>query len=428
MAICLLAALAGPVDAKTLEDILMEKGVITEEDYRQVNEKKMVSYKPAEGFTFISPDGRFKGAIGGMLQIRYTLLDADDADNTPSKQAEDFSKFELRRIKAYFNGYAFTEALTYKLQLNFANLQGGTTMNGGILEESYLNYRLRDAVQFRFGQDKVPFGRQFITSTALLQFPDLSVVTTAFVPGYDIGLMLHGKLGDGLFNYRIGGYGGVGQNTFRSTRDNAFVVRLTLDPLGEVKYSESDVEQSVEPLVSLGANYFRDTLNGGSSFGRESNALYFGKNTGWFAIGSQIMPTGVRFSAGEPIDFNIVGVDGVFKWHGFSLQAEYFFAQGEGQLTGTVLRGQGWYVQGGFFLIPSHLEASGRFSYLDPNRAVGNDHWVEASGGLSWYFEKHNLKLQSDYTAIHKQRAVAFNRGPFATDDHQIRIQAQLLF
>lgn len=428
-ALVVIAALAARgAEGKSLEDVLKEKGVITEEDYREVTRSRPVDYRLGRGFTFTSPDEKFKGSLLGLLQLRYTLLDLDDANDTVGRQAQDSSKFELRRIKLIFNGHAFSENLNYLLQLNFANLQGGTTNNGGLLEETYVNYRLCDWLQFRFGQDKVQFGREFITSTALLQFVEQSVVTVAFVPGYDTGLMLHGKIAGGLVNYNAGVYGGAGQNTFRATSDNAFAARLTVNPLGDVKYSESDVEYSEKPLVSVAADFFRDTLNPGGSLGLETNNLFFAKSTGWFGIGSPLMPAANRFSAAEALDFNLLGLDAAFKWRGFSAQGEYFIGQADGQSTNHTLRSQGFYAQAGYFVIPKHLELAARYAYLDPNRDVANDLWVETAGAVSWYFSNHNLKLQADYSNIHKQKAIAFNSGPDATDDRQVRFQAQLLF
>jgi phosphate-selective porin OprO/OprP len=429
IAVHLIVVLAGHGHAKTLEEVLKEKGVISEEDYREVT-KSRPDYKRGEGYILSSPDARFKMTIGASIQARYTLLDADDINNTPAKQVQDMSRFELRRVKFFVKGFAYTEDLSYQMRVNFANLQGGTNLNGGLMEEVFVNYRVLDPLQFRLGQDKVPFARQFVTSTTTLQFPDLSFVTTAMVPGYDTGLLVHGKGADDLLHFYLGGYGGVGQNTFRTTTDNALAARLVLNPLGEMKESESDVENSKKPLASLGASFFMDTVNRGtSSGGLETNSLYFGKSTtGWFAIGSPLMPAAQQFSSSEAIDFKLLGLEAAFKWHGVSLQGEYFFDQAKGQVTRHQLRGQGYYIQGGFFVIPEHLELAGRYGALDPSRDVADDRWVEATGAVSWYFDKHNLKIQSDYTNIHKQRRIAFNGGPSATDDQQVRIQLQLLF
>jgi len=270
------------VFAKTLEDVLKDKGVITEEDYKEVAKSKPLDYRLGEGFTFTSPDEKFRLSLGSCLQVRYTYLDMDTTTNTPTKAAQDTSKFELRRIKLYFNDYAYTLDLTYKLQMNFANITGGTTSNGGLLEETWMNYRIVDPARFRFGQDKLQYGRQFITSTAANEFVDASAASNAFVPGYDTGLQFLGKVS-----------GGLGQNTFRTSNDNAFTARITVNPLGEMKYVEADVDYSEKPLVGFGADFFSDTLKTTTPTSLEGNQLTFAKSgTGYFAIGAPLMPAG----------------------------------------------------------------------------------------------------------------------------------------
>jgi len=165
-------------------------------------------------------------------------MDLDGVNNTATKQAQDSSKFELKRIKLLFNGLRIYSGSNLQAVDQFANIAGGTTSNGGLLEETWMNYRLFDEMQFRFGQDKVQFSRQFITPSTAQQFVDQSVVTAAFAPGYDTGLAILGKIAGGLVNYSIAGLGGVGQNTYRATTDNAFAARITVDPFGYVKYSE----------------------------------------------------------------------------------------------------------------------------------------------------------------------------------------------
>lgn len=290
-----------------------------------------------------------------------------------------------------------------------------------------MNYRLLDELQIRFGQDKVPFGRQLITQSSQQQFVDSSMVTLAFVPGVDTGLMLHGKIGGGLVNYNIGGYGGVGQNTFRSTSDNAFAARIAVNPLGDMKYSEADLDNSQTPLVSVGANFYRNTLNG-SSTGVEANNLSFAGSKGWYGIGNPLQSAAKKITTTEAVDFNTAGFDMAFKWRGFSAQGEYFMAQAEGQTSKNSVKAEGFYAQAGYFVIPGTLELAARYSYLEPNQDFLNDNWVETTGAVSWYIKKHSLKLQADYTNVHKQSAIAFNNKPNSTDDQQVRFQAQLMF
>src|SRR6266571_3478310 len=121
-----------------------------------------------------------------------------------------------------------------------------------------------------------------LTSTSVLQFVDRSIVTEAFKPSYDTGLMLHGKVANGIVTYNAGVFGGVGQNTARSTNDNAFAARIAVNPFGEMKYSEADVDQSEKPLLGIGASYFRDTLGKTGAATLETNNLPFADSKkGW---------------------------------------------------------------------------------------------------------------------------------------------------
>jgi len=408
-------------NAQTLEEVLRQKGVLSEQDYQAVTANPSPpsqNYKLGEGFTFTSADKKYQGSIGGFLQLRYTFTDMDEANNAPGKTVQNTSQFSMSRVKLYFNGYSLTPDLTYKLQLNVT--QGNVLSTGKEIEEAYLNYRFIDEAQLRFGQDKVPFARQFLVSSSAQQFIDLSQVTTAFAPGYDAGLMLHGKIVGGLFNYNAGVYGGAGQGTMTPNTDNAIVGRIAFNPLGEFKYVESDVDNSQKPLATFGANIYSNTLKNGGT-----NNVNIMSSTGWVGIGTKLMPAAF---ATDTLDIVSGGFDAAFKWQGFYTQAEYFTGRAEGKHSHDTLYADGFYVQAGYFVLPEKLELAVRYSYLDPDRDAAKDHWVETTGGVNYYFNKHNLKLQADITDIHKQAAVAFNSGPLSTDDLRVRLQAQLLF
>jgi phosphate-selective porin OprO and OprP len=79
-------------------------------------------------------------------------------------------------------------------------------------------------------------------------------------------------------------------------------------------------------------------------------------------------------------------------------------------------------VQAGYFIIPNNLEVAARYGYIDPNRSVSNDLRSEVAGAVSYYFNKHNLKLQADVRNLHRQAAGG------TTDDMQYRLQAQIIF
>ncbi len=417
---------AGGVQAKTLEDVLKEKGVITEEDYKEITKVKPIDYKLGKGFTFTSADEKFQLSVGGRLQVRYTFFDRDQESGN-SAQRQDTSEWRIRRMKVWLSGYAYTKDLTFLLQTDMTQTSStpstGTGNSGAkFIDHAYLNYRLIDEVQLLVGQTKVPFGRQWLTGSGSLSFVDRSPVSDAFRPGYDIGLKLHGKIAKGLVTYDFGGYGGKGQGIVSGNNDNSFAARLTVNPLGELPYSEADFDTSSKPLVSFGANYFYDRLTftrganaGASTF--ESTNQNFMSGSGWLTA-SRAFAQGIQ---NEKIDVSLIGLDAAFKWFGSYTVAEYFIGQAEGDKSKAKLRAHGFFVQSGYCIIPKKLEVAARYSYFDPNRDAGNDLQTEVAGAVSYYFNKHNLKLQGDVADIHNQ---ATNRS----DEMQFRLQMQLIF
>ena len=402
LAVLMAIAVAGQnANAKSLEDLLKEKGIVTEGDLKDVTKSRQLDYKPGKGFTLTAPDEKFQLSLGARLQSRYTFTD--------NESGQDSSEFRVRRMKLFMSGHAYTKDLTYKLQVNFT--EGGSSK---LLEDAWLNYRLADELQLLAGQEKVQFARQEITSSGAQQFVDRANATDTFKMGRDTGLMLHGKVAKGLLNYNLGVYGGVGQSTQRTTNNNALAVRVAVNPLGDMPYSEADLEQSTSPLVSIGANYFMDSLKKTNATTLETNNLTFAGSNGWLGKGLS------RFGTTEKIDINAVGIDAAFKWMGFSAQGEYFIGQADGQTSNSTLRAHGLYAQAGYFIIPKRLEVATRYSYVDPNRDIANDLRTETSGAISYYFNKHNLKVQADVNNIHRQ--------PARSDDMQYRVQAQVIF
>jgi len=133
LGLLLAMVLAGGVQAKTLEDVLKEKGVITEEDYREITKSKPFNYQVGKGFTFTAPDEKFQLTLGGRLQFRYTYTDYDK--NTSSKT--DRSQFDAKRIRLIAQGYAYTKDLTYKLEFDPRQLASSSNTKG--LIETFVN-------------------------------------------------------------------------------------------------------------------------------------------------------------------------------------------------------------------------------------------------------------------------------------------------
>jgi phosphate-selective porin len=315
-------------------------------------------------------------------------------------------------------GYAFTKALTYRVQADLA--KSGTAQ---MLDDAWINYRFIDEAQLQAGQFKMPFSRGELISDGALQFVDRANAVDAFKPSYDIGAMVQGRAVGGKFTYNAGLFNGTGQGGTRKTNSGAWAARVVFNLFGEMRYSESDLENTPNPLLSLGAGYFANTLkrNGNAAFldTTTSSPPYAG-TAGW--LGKAAANTTI-FDNTERVDVGTYGFDMAFKWRGLSAQGEYFGGKAEGQNLGRTVHSRGYYGQAGYFVLPKRLEVAARYSCVDPNRENAQDRQIEVTGAVSYYFQGHNLKLQSDYTNTHTQVA-----GKQATDDKQVRVQAQLAF
>jgi len=386
-------AVAGNADAKSLEDVLKEKGVITEADYKEVTKVKPLNYNLGKGFTFTSADEKFQLSVGGRMQYRYTFTDFD-ADGS-----SDTSKFEAKRIRLVFQGYAYTKDLTYKLEIDPVQLASNPG-NGGLLD-SYMNYKVLDELQVLVGQTKAKFSRSTIQSDGALMFVDRAPFVGKLAHGYDIGAYAYGDIFKGLVQYDLGLSNGDGQTNAVGNNDNMFSSRVVINPFGKMPADEPDLAISKKPLLSIGANYLFNTVTTGSTAG----------------YAKTFAPAGTSKN-----EFNNYGFDAQFKWMGLALQGEADFVNYENNVSSVSKRALGYYAQAGYMITPE-LGLAVRYSYYDKDRDVSGDLQTEQIGAISYYFNKHNLKLQADVANIHNQKGNAA-----AQDDMEYRIQAQIIF
>ena len=417
--------------AKTLEDLLKEKGVITESDYNDIvktaPKSAPVAYKLGSGFAFTSPDEKYQLTVGGQVQARYTFTQRDGVN-----AVSNVSAWNLPRARTFLSGYFLTKDLTFKSFQDWSQLNTFSTAPNSntskVMLETLINYRIADEIQLRVGQDKVQYGRQYITSSSQNEFVDNSFVTSAFAPGYDTGLSALGSVAKGLFTYSAAWVGGNGQNVVAADNNNAYNVRLTVNPFGEVKYTEGDLEGSAKPLLALGGSYYHDAVRVAAGTVENNNLGYLG-STGWLGLNKGI------FTGTQNINVNMFEADTVFKWQGLALQAEYFWGQANSSVsTSQNLISRGFYAQAGYMVAPKTVELAIRYNWMDYNAYRSNSLKSEVQGAISWYINNHNLKIQADVTSSTYQANAASANGAAAptgsnsNTDTIFRTQAQILF
>jgi phosphate-selective porin OprO and OprP len=314
--------------------------------------------------------------ISNRVQLRFT-------EQMP-EVGDDKGSFRLRRAKTKFEGWVYTKDLTYELQLNWAD-------SANVLEDAVVNYDLtkgKKEFQLRAGQFKVPFGRQELTSSGSQQFVDRSAVSNTFARGRDIGFQLWGTPLGGKLDWRVGAFNGNGRTV--STNDNdkfQYNARVTFQPLGDVKYSESDFESTDRPLFAIAGQYESNDRSGATT--------------------------------NVDVDREIVGGDVVFKFKGFSFFGELFEATDDPE-TGLDRDLSGFNAQAGMFLIRNKFEIAARLAELDLNKDLDNDEQEERGLALNYFWNKHAHKLQLDYRQLENK---ATNR-----EDEEIRLQYQIIF
>ncbi|MGC8724033.1 MAG: hypothetical protein ACP5VF_09190 [Acidobacteriota bacterium] len=328
--------------------------------------------------------------LSNRLQYRWT----NDTYDDPHQQAN--GAFAVRRFKTQITGWAYTEDLTFRLQVDWAN--ANTSL--GVLDDAWVQYDFTHGRQWfmlRAGQCKTPFGRQSIASTATDMFADRSFVTTTFCSIRDVGLMATGQFGPSavkdLFEYSVGVYNGGGRSVYANPDGNYQTdYRLVVSPWGSTGYDEANPNGTPSPKLSLGFEYEHN-----------DQRVRDGK-TRLYKSGSE---------------YATKGCDLMVKYHWFTAYGEYFNRTAY-DLKNLGTNSTGVNAQLGFLLIPKRLElVVGRWDY-DPNTDKLNDSQKQTGIGVNWYFNGLANKLQADYRRLDNDTS--------KYRSYEFRLQYQLVF
>jgi phosphate-selective porin OprO and OprP len=354
----------------------------------------VVTVKPGYGLTVTSGDGRFAMNVRGRIQLRESLAaaapdDAGDRDVTMGTS--------VYTTRMWLQGHTFHEDIHYVLQLAFAPRD---YRDGSIspIYDAFLDLTFDPNASVKVGQFLVPFDRLRTVSENSLKLPDRPVPISEFSLDRDVGAVLysdHVGSDDGVFAYRVGLFSGGGPNVTTLHQPGGMgLVRLELRPMGPFDDNiEGDLDRREDPALLLG---FGAAYNVNSARARSTTSTTF---------------------VGGTADYLHLAGDLVFKWHGFSLEGEFISREAaedtiesEDDLGTPVVEytrsGWGVIAQPGMMLTKK-VEIAGRYSHSEASDgtdpalvdtfAVGSE---EVALGLSWYLNKHRLKVQGGGTAF----------------------------
>ena len=346
-----------------------------------------------KGLQFTAKDSSYYLKIAGRMQLRYDGAASEGSDKWVDEAY-------IRRARLKFQGFAFDPKFEYYIQLSLSNDDlggGGTAATGNsprLIRDAVVKWHFAKSWEFWFGIEKVPGNRQMLISSQYFQFVERSLAHSVFTLNRDQGVQLRHtfnlgtmivkemyavSIGDGS-NITIGNEGGYD-----------YAGRLEFLPFGQFKndgdYKEGDYDREETPKLSLGIAYnvndrsIRTSGNSGSYMTDASGN--FLKNT-----------------------LNTIYLDGIFKYQGISLQAEYTNREGSnnaivssaGQLykTGTTFFAQVGYIPNKKFGF------AGRFATSEPDDATfsGVVPVDEYTLGFTRYIAGHYLKLATDVSYL----------------------------
>ena len=398
-----------------LIEILKEKGTITEEEAKSLEKevKGAESGKKAEGEASSDDDwtknievGYKKGAYIKTTDDRFSVKMNVHTQGAFSYEVqedqENTTTFKVRRARLLFGGNVYYPWMRYFTQIT---LEGSNTG----LRDAYIEATYFDWAEPKIGQYKVPFDREFLTSAFSLQLIDRSIVSNTFSLQRDIGIEISGKLLQDQLAYSVGMFNGSGANQNNVNQKFMYVGRVVYSPFGPVPYSQGALDTPASPKLSIGvAGAYLPGLKPGE---RKTLAGPLG-NTNIVPVKSNVYE---------------LTADVVFKYQNFSFEGSYDFRNIDPNKPTTPFgeeKAQGFYLQGGYFLIPKKFELAARYAWVDPNDPNQKDDnkQQEYTGGLSYYMYGHQLKLQANYSFFRNQNPTGH------LDDHLVQGMMTLAF
>lgn len=251
-------------DLETLLDKLHEKGVLSDEEYQEMRtearvDRRAQALKQAqesegkdkareafptqtqgkfkEGFTWESGDKTSSLSISGRAHADYRSF---------SPEAVAANTFDMRRAYLTASGKMY-DYVTFDITGDIAQASAPQ------MDVAWVNLAFMPSVQLRFGQFKMPFSLEELTSSRFIDFQERSLVNQ-FVPQKERGAMLWGTPTKGLV-YGLALSTGQGKNN-----NDAVSAKAKNDVIGRVAVNAAEIFDYKDWVLHLGAAYSEGTL------------------------------------------------------------------------------------------------------------------------------------------------------------------------
>jgi phosphate-selective porin len=330
-----------------------------------------------------------KLVLGGFIQVNFEDSDAF-AFNGNFGESAIKDRFRLRRARVNLTG-EFAEQFDFKVEGDFGQ-NDGTNNNRTAFSgtDIWLNWHQFPGAQIKIGQFKAPFGLDQLTPDTSLYTIERTLPTGAITPDRQIGVQLWGMpftniwpRQKDLLTYYAGIFNGNGKNTTVNDNNNFMYVGRLESTLFKDVFGKGS-------FLKLGADVLNSRDDKGVNISQSGNLLVNSDGS----LSPFTLPGADERTAWS--------VDAWLKLGPFDLIGEYL----QEKVNGRTVNGEppgfadfttnGFYVTGGYFLIPNKLQAIVQWQDLNPGQK-GYDGIHSILGGLNYYIHGDDLKVMVNY-------------------------------
>src|SRR5436189_324756 len=351
-------------------------------------EKAVVEEKPPVYVQQRGPE--LKLVLGGFVQMNFEDGDVSAFEGRFGQTALK-DRFRLRRARINLTG-DFAEQFDFKVEGDFENSDGinsnRTAFSG---TDIFVNWHQFAEANIKAGQWKAPYGLEQLTPDPSLIIIERSLPTGAITPDRQIGAQLWGKPFTNiwpdekdLLTYYAGIFNGNGRNVTVNDNNNFMYVGRLESTLFKSKV------WGQESSLKLDADVLNSRDDAGTNISQSLNLLVNDDGS----LSPFVLPGADERTAWS--------VDAWFKLGPFDLIGEYLQEKVNGRTVNGLPPGfasfttDGFYVTGGYFVIPKKLQAVVQWQYLNPGQK-GDDGLYSILGGLNYYIHGDDLKVMVNY-------------------------------
>lgn len=344
-------------------------------------------------------DDSFELKTNLRTQFRVVSFSRNDDSWTDSagivRPVENRQVFDIERARLVLSGHAFTPQFKY-----FWQMDGDTDSRHVVaLLDGWVAWHFSDAFEVQVGKRKVPGSRNWMLGAFDTRLADRPFSNEFFRPSRTTGIWLVGDpTGSTHYELMLGqGYNTEGLTPSETGDDFAAGGTAWWNVIGNYGPARpTDFEFHDDLAVRVGSSWV-SSIEG--TPGRQLEEADFLRLTD----GTRLTDPGALAPGAtvQSFDVTLLAIDAAFKYRGWSANGEYFWRSVTDLKANLPVPDvglqQGFYVEGGCFVLPQQLELNSQVAFVTGKQGST----TSFAAGFSYYPRKSQfLKLTVDATCI----------------------------